>query len=105
MMRFDFGVSITNYPASVTSMIRRAIPWTVGLLLTATLISFAIGTIVGAMLAWGKAPLLFARHFSGLFYIVGRALLSDGYHSALFLPFRFPFFHSSVDSVRTGSRS
>jgi peptide/nickel transport system permease protein len=43
MARLDFGVSISEYPSTVLSSLQRAIPWTVGLLLTATLISFIIG--------------------------------------------------------------
>ena len=63
-------------------MLRRAIPWTVGLLLTATLISFTIGTIVGAMLAWGKAPYFLRVIFPAFFtfsavpfYLMGIVLL------------------------------
>ncbi|MBI3959709.1 MAG: ABC transporter permease [Chloroflexi bacterium] len=67
MARFDFGVSISNYPSTVISVLARAIPWTVGLLLTATLISFTIGTIVGALLAWGKAPLWVRTIFPAFF--------------------------------------
>ncbi len=82
MARLDFGVSISNYPSTVLSMLGRAIPWTVGLLLTATLISFAAGTIVGALLAWGKAPLWVRSIFPALFtfsavpfYLMGIILL------------------------------
>jgi len=67
MVRFDLGVSIANYPSTVLSMLARAIPWTVGLLLTATLISFAIGTIVGALMAWGKAPVWVRTVFPAFF--------------------------------------
>ncbi|MBV8120771.1 MAG: ABC transporter permease, partial [Alphaproteobacteria bacterium] len=37
-------------------MIREALPWTIGLLGVTTLFSFAIGTILGALLAWPRAP-------------------------------------------------
>jgi peptide/nickel transport system permease protein len=37
-------------------MIVEAIPWTVGLLGMTTLLSFTIGTILGALLAWPRAP-------------------------------------------------
>jgi peptide/nickel transport system permease protein len=67
MTRFDFGYSISDYPATVLSILRRSIPWTMGLLLTATLISFAIGTLVGALLAWGKAPLWLRTIFPAFF--------------------------------------
>jgi len=92
MARLDFGPSIANYPATVLSMLRRAIPWTVGLLLTATLISFTIGTIVGALLAWGKAPYFLRVIFPAFFtfsavpfYLMGIVLL-------YFFAFQIPIF-------------
>ena len=82
MIRLDFGVSISEYPATVLSIIRRAIPWTVGLLLAATVMSFSIGTLVGAMMAWGKAPLFLRTIFPAFFtfsavpfYLMGIVLL------------------------------
>lgn len=54
--RLDFGISISNFPTKVTDIILRALPWTIGLLLTATLIAFVLGTLLGALIAWPKAP-------------------------------------------------
>ncbi|MBN4064815.1 ABC transporter permease [Dehalococcoides mccartyi] len=54
--RLDFGKSITFFPTPVSTMLKAAIPWTVGLLATATVLSFTIGSLGGALLAWGKAP-------------------------------------------------
>lgn len=54
--RLDFNYSIANYPRTVNAMIVEAIPWTVGLLGMTTLLSFTIGTILGALLAWPRAP-------------------------------------------------
>jgi len=54
--RLDFNYSIANYPRTVNDMIAEAIPWTVGLLGMTTLLSFTIGTILGALLAWPRAP-------------------------------------------------
>src|ERR1700733_353568 len=52
----DLNYSISNYPNTVASMIRDALPWTVGLLGVTTLFSFAAGTLLGALLAWPGAP-------------------------------------------------
>jgi peptide/nickel transport system permease protein len=52
----DFNYSIANYPRTVREMVAEAVPWTVGLLGTTTLLSFAIGTLLGALLAWPGAP-------------------------------------------------
>jgi peptide/nickel transport system permease protein len=55
-VRLDFNYSISNYPRTVREIIAEAIPWTVGLLGTTTILSFAIGTLLGALLAWPRAP-------------------------------------------------
>jgi peptide/nickel transport system permease protein len=95
MARLDFGYSISNYPATVLSMLGRALPWTIGLLLTATLISFTIGTFVGALLAWDKAPFFLRVIFPAFFtfsavpfYLMGILLL---YIFAFQIPL-FPLF-------------
>lgn len=54
--RFDFGYSIANYPRTVVSIVADSIPWTIGLLLTTTLLAFVIGTLAGALLAWPRSP-------------------------------------------------
>jgi peptide/nickel transport system permease protein len=95
MARFDLGYSISDYPSTVLALLRRSVPWTVGLLLTATLISFVIGTLVGALLAWGKAPFLLRTVFPAFFtfsavpfYLMGIILL---YVFAFQIPI-FPLF-------------
>ncbi len=54
--RGDLNYSIANYPRTVVGMIGEALPWTIGLLGLTTLFSFAAGTILGALLAWPRAP-------------------------------------------------
>jgi peptide/nickel transport system permease protein len=54
--RGDLNYSIANYPRTVVGMIGEALPWTIGLLGVTTLFSFALGTILGALLAWPGAP-------------------------------------------------
>lgn len=63
----DFGYSLAQYPAKVLPLILGALPWTLGLLLVSTLLAFLIGTILGALIAWPKAP-------GALQYIVGPLL-------------------------------
>ncbi|MBV9537936.1 MAG: ABC transporter permease [Acidisphaera sp.] len=52
----DLNYSIANYPRTVIGMISEAIPWTVALLGLTTLFSFAVGTLLGALLAWPGSP-------------------------------------------------
>jgi peptide/nickel transport system permease protein len=56
VLRLDFGYSITQYPAKVMPMILGALPWTIGLLLAATILSFIVGTFLGALIAWPRSP-------------------------------------------------
>ena len=58
VLTFDLGFSLASFPSQVEGMIVQAIPWTVGLLTIATLISFVIGNTVGALLAWRRTPAL-----------------------------------------------
>lgn len=57
-IRFDLGPSYTNFPANVSELIGRALPWTIGLMGIATAIFFIVGNLCGALLAWAKTPRL-----------------------------------------------
>jgi peptide/nickel transport system permease protein len=59
--RFDFGPSLSNYPAPVSAIIGAALPWTIGLLAVTTLIAFGLGTFLGALLAWRGTPGILRR--------------------------------------------
>jgi peptide/nickel transport system permease protein len=56
VIHLDFNYSISNYPKKVSTMMVEAIPWTIALLMTSTILAFLIGTFLGALLAWPKAP-------------------------------------------------
>ncbi len=45
----DFGVSFFQFPARVSDLIATAAPWTLGLLLTTTAISWILGNIIGGL--------------------------------------------------------
>lgn len=45
----DFGVSFFQFPARVNDLIAVALPWTLGLLLMSTAISWTVGNIVGGL--------------------------------------------------------
>ncbi|MFW6378322.1 MAG: ABC transporter permease [Bacillota bacterium] len=48
----DLGVSISHYPTPVWNVLRKALPWTIGLIGLATIISFIIGTFIGIFVGW-----------------------------------------------------
>ena len=45
----DFGVSMTQFPSTVSELIGKALPWTLGLLLTTTVLSWIFGNIIGLL--------------------------------------------------------
>lgn len=45
----DFGVSFFEFPTPVSQLIATALPWTLGLLLTTTAISWILGNVIGAL--------------------------------------------------------
>jgi len=53
---FNTGYSLAFFPSRVDDLVARAMPWTVGLLTVATLISFLLGNAIGALLAWRGTP-------------------------------------------------
>jgi peptide/nickel transport system permease protein len=56
ILHLNLGYSLANYPATVGRMVFSALPWTLGLVGTSTLVSFAIGTLLGGVLAWPNIP-------------------------------------------------
>jgi peptide/nickel transport system permease protein len=56
LARFDLGVSANKYPKTVIQLIMDALPWTIGLLVVTTILSFIIGNLLGALAAWPHAP-------------------------------------------------
>ena len=74
LLHGNLGTSLNYYPASVGSLIRAALPWTIGLIGTATVISFVLGTLLGVAAAWRRGSWLdgaAARHD----LLPGRAVL------------------------------
>lgn len=81
-VRFDLGYSIAFYPARVIDLIGRALPWTIGLLLTSTVIAFVLGSLLGALIAWEHAPKLLLYLAPGVmvlaalpYYLLGLILI------------------------------
>jgi peptide/nickel transport system permease protein len=58
LLHGNLGVSFSAYPATVTSVIRAALPWTIGLVGVATIIAFLVGTLLGIFAAWRRGSWL-----------------------------------------------
>ncbi|MGH2544592.1 MAG: ABC transporter permease [Ardenticatenaceae bacterium] len=88
LARGNLGYSIASFPSRVSDLLRSAIPWTVGLLAVTTLISWVLGSIVGAIVGWrGRKSRLFQ-----LFVPVALVLYTTPYYIlAIILVFLFAF--------------
>src|SRR5438093_6374028 len=54
LARLNFGISTSNYPAPVSDVIGRALPYSILLVGVAFVIAFALGTTVGMIAAWRR---------------------------------------------------
>lgn len=70
LLRLDLGVSLSQFPSPVVDIIGRALPWTIVLLTVSTLISFVVGNLLGAVLAWRRAP-RWTRLLAGPLMVLG----------------------------------
>ncbi len=57
IVRFDFGISTSNYPTPVSEVIGRTLPYSIFLVGVAFLLAFVIGTAVGMVAAWRRGGL------------------------------------------------
>ena len=49
ILRLDFGPSLSAFPTPVSVLIARALPWTIGLLFTCTLLAWLLGNLLGGL--------------------------------------------------------
>jgi peptide/nickel transport system permease protein len=69
LFHFNLGVSLVDFPQTVISKIAASLPWTVGLLAVATVLSFSLGSVLGALLAWPRSPSIIRMLVPGLMVI------------------------------------
>ena len=78
----DFGPSLSAFPTPVTTLIARALPWTIGLLVTATLLAWLLGNVLGGLAGYYRESRIF--RFMGViamglhpvpYYIAGFVLI------------------------------
>jgi peptide/nickel transport system permease protein len=68
IVHFNFGTSVSSYPASVSSLLIQTIPWTLMLVGTATVIAFFLGTFLGIIAGWRNGGWL-DRALPGLMFV------------------------------------
>jgi peptide/nickel transport system permease protein len=54
IIHFNFGISTSNYPAPVSQVIGRTLPYSIFLVGVAFLLAFALGTLIGMVAAWRR---------------------------------------------------
>jgi peptide/nickel transport system permease protein len=88
LMQGNLGISISSFPTSVSEILLKALPWTIGLLLVTTVVSWILGSVVGAIIGWrGKKAGAFR-----LMVPVALVLYTTPYYIfALILVFLFAF--------------
>ena len=52
LAHFDLGISISDYPTPVSSLLWQALPWTMILVGATTVVAFVLGTGIGAVAGW-----------------------------------------------------
>jgi len=52
VLHLNFGISSSNFPAHVSTLLAQTIPWTLALVGTATVIAFFLGTLLGILAGW-----------------------------------------------------
>lgn len=69
VLKGDWGPSLYQFPTPITDLIRLALPWTVGLLSTATLISWLLGLLIGSLLGYYRTK-GWSRYLRKIFMVI-----------------------------------
>ncbi len=56
--RGNLGISTSYFPIPVSTVIMRALPWSLGLVGLSTVVAFIVGTAIGAVAAWRRGGLV-----------------------------------------------
>jgi peptide/nickel transport system permease protein len=102
----NLGVSYQFYPQSVASVMWHALPYTLGLVLTATIISFLVGWTIGIVAAWRRGSIFDEASVGVSFFFHGIPY----FWTAMMLLFGLSFFlgwfpDAHAFSITTGHRS
>lgn len=92
LLQGNLGISISHYPAGVATVLERAVPWTLGLVGFATIISFILGTMLGTEIAWKRERPLFSGMLMGFLFIRSFPYFWFGLVLVYFFSFKNPIF-------------
>jgi peptide/nickel transport system permease protein len=54
LLHGQLGISVSQFPSQVSTILAQSLPWTIGLVGTAVILSFLIGTLIGMLIAWRR---------------------------------------------------
>ena len=54
LLHGNLGIATSQFPSPVVDILRQSLPWTIGLVGVAVILSFLIGTLVGIVIAWRR---------------------------------------------------
>ncbi|HEU0003813.1 MAG TPA: ABC transporter permease [Ktedonobacteraceae bacterium] len=54
LLHGQLGISVSQFPSQVSTILAQSLPWTLGLVGTAVILSFFIGTLIGMVIAWRR---------------------------------------------------
>src|ERR1700694_4196347 len=92
LAHLDLSYSMSSYPSRVVDQIGYALPWTMGLLGTTSLLAWAIGTVLGAALAWPSKARLAQYLFPPLMMLSAAPYFITGMLLLYVLAFRLRLF-------------
>ena len=91
LLRGDLGLSVSHYPAPVLTVLGKSVPWTVGLVGLATVISFVLGTLLGTEIAWRREHSLSSAVLGVFLFVRSFPFFWLGLVLVYFFAFRNPF--------------
>ena len=77
----DLGTSFANYPASVGSLIKAALPWSIAIMVPAIIIGWIVGNLLGAGGVQGR--LAGPGRIPRIAVLLQRPAVRAGHHSAV----------------------
>jgi peptide/nickel transport system permease protein len=92
LAHLDLNYSMSSYPSRVADQIGAALPWTMALLGTTSLLAWAIGTLLGAALSWPSKPRLAQLLFPPLMLLSAAPYFITGMLLLYVLAFRMRLF-------------
>lgn len=54
LLHGQLGIATSQFPSQVSDILRQSLPWTIGLVGSAVILSFLIGTLIGMVIAWRR---------------------------------------------------